>query len=253
MPNLLITMLNSECQPYYATIIHKRKHPKNHTFRYHSLLFSIEIDQLSKTHGNIFFGINRKSFISINQKDYGNGFDVKKWVKKCLANNSCTASIEKIYLSTFPKVLGIGFNPVSFWYCFGRDKQLLAVIAEVNNTFSERKIYFISSTEGPIKNGETFNMQKDFYVSPFIEVDGEYSFRFYKNYEDEIQTARIELRQRKKILITTSISGRKIDIRTVIGLKNFVSVIFLPIFTLFRINIQALLLWLKGIKLVEKE
>ena len=193
--------------------------------------------------------------VSRPKKMFGEHFFSAKHLlpKKCLANNSCTASIEKIYLSTFPKVLGIGFNPVSFWYCFGRNKQLLAVIAEVNNTFSERKIYFISSTEGPIKNGETFNMQKDFYVSPFIEVDGEYSFRFYKNYEDEIQTARIELRQRKKILITTSISGRKIDIRTVIGLKNFVSVIFLPIFTLFRINIQALLLWLKGIKLVEKE
>ena len=66
--------------------------------------------------------------------------------EKCLLSNGFKRHIEKIYLSTFPKILGIGFNPVSFWYCFDKNKQLMAVIAEVNNTFSERK--FISFQKG---------------------------------------------------------------------------------------------------------
>ena len=74
--------------------------------------------------------------------------------------------LKRYILSTFPKILGIGFNPVSFWYCFDRNKQLMAVIAEVNNTFSERKIYFISKGDEPILNGESFELPKDFYVSP---------------------------------------------------------------------------------------
>ena len=56
------------------------------------------------------------------KKDYGNGVDARKWLRKCLLSNGFKGHIEKIYLSTFPKILGIGFNPVSFWYCFDKNK-----------------------------------------------------------------------------------------------------------------------------------
>ena len=246
-------MLGIECYPYHATIIHKRKHPKKHEFRYHSLQFSVEVGQLDKVQGNAFFAINRKALISINQKDYGNGGDVRKWLRKCLLSNGFRRHIDKVYLSTFPKILGIGFNPVSFWYCFDKNKQLIAVIAEVNNTFSERKIYFISKEDEPILNGESFELTKDFYVSPFIEVSGLYSFRFYTNTDAAVQMARIELKQGENTLITTSISGKKINMNSTSGLKLFISVLFLPVITLIRINVQAAKLWLKGIKLVKKD
>ena len=246
-------MLGIECYPYHATIIHKRKHPKTHEFRYHSLQFSVEVGQLDRVQGNVFFAINRKALISINQKDYGNGGDARKWLRKCLLSNGFKRHIEKIYLSTFPKILGIGFNPVSFWYCFDKNKQLMAVIAEVNNTFSERKIYFISKGDEPMLNGESFELPKEFYVSPFIEVSGLYSFRFYTNTDAAVQMARIELKQGENTLITTSISGKKINMNSISGLKLFISVLFLPVITLIRINVQAAKLWLKGIKLVKKE
>ena len=246
-------MLGIECHPYHATIIHKRRHPEKHVFRYHSLQFLVEVGQLDKVQGNVFFAINRKAFVSIRQKDYGNGGDLKKWLRKCLANNGFIDNIEKIYLSTFPKILGMGFNPVSFWYCFDKNKQLLAVIAEVNNTFSERKIYFISKGDGPIVNGESLELPKDFYVSPFIEVSGSYSFRFYTNANAAVQMARIELKQGQDTVISTSVSGKKIDMGSISGMKLFVSVLFLPVITLIRINVQAVKLWLKGIKLVKKE
>ena len=245
-------MLGIECYPYHATIIHKRKHPKKHEFRYHSLQFSVEVGQLEKVQGNVFFAINRKALISINQKDYGNGQDARKWLRKCLLNNGFKQHIEKVYLSTFPKILGIGFNPVSFWYCFDKNKQLMAVIAEVNNTFYERKIYFISKGDEPILNGESFELPKNFYVSPFIEVSGLYSFRFYTNTDAAVQMARIELKQGENTLISTSISGKKINLNSISGLKLFISVLFLPVITLIRINVQAAKLWLKGIKLVKK-
>ena len=129
----------------------------------------------------------------------------------------------------------------------------MAVIAEVNNTFSERKIYFISKGDEPILNGESFELPKDFYVSPFIDVSGFYSFRFYTNTDAAVQMARIELKQGENTLITTSISGKKINLNSMSGLKLFISVLFLPVITLIRINVQAAKLWLKGIKLVKKE
>jgi DUF1365 family protein len=41
----------------------------------------------------------------------------------------------EIVLQTFPRVFGYVFNPVSFWFCHDRSGALIAVLAEVNNTF----------------------------------------------------------------------------------------------------------------------
>ena len=78
-------------------------------------------------------------------------------------------------------------------------------------------------------------------------------FRFYTNTDAAVQMARIELKQGENTLITTSISGKKINMNSISGLKLFISVLFLPVITLIRINVQAAKLWLKGIKLVKKE
>ena len=56
--------------------------------------------------------------------------------------------------------------------------------------------------------------------------------------------ARIELKQGENTLISTSIA-EKINMNSISGLKLFISVLFLPVITLIRINVQAAKLWLK--------
>ncbi|KAI9813194.1 MAG: hypothetical protein M1832_006366 [Thelocarpon impressellum] len=106
------------------------------------------------------------------------------------------------YLVTAPRFLGYSFNPVSFWYLYDEGKQLKAMILEVNNTFDERRMYFLgqapepdripaSSPQQTISKGDVgpahdhaFEMSpgklraswpKDFHVSPFNSRDGTYS------------------------------------------------------------------------------
>jgi hypothetical protein len=111
------------------------------------------------------------------------------------------------YLVTAPRFLGYSFNPVSFWYLYDRRKDLKAMILEVNNTFDERRMYFLKSDEsdGHKLNGnevpdrglpsdlETRNLEsapkemipskfnaiwsKDFHVSPFNSRKGAYSLK----------------------------------------------------------------------------
>lgn len=245
-------MLINEVKPFTAQIIHKRYWPKEHYFNYKSLFFSINLKDLVKPIGNCFVGINKKAIISINQKDYGDGGNISLWIKKCLTLNNLNNDVKTVYLSTFPKILGFGFNPVNFWYCWNSNEELLAIITEVNNTFGERKIYVISNEGSTIKNGESFTKRKSFYVSPFIEVRGKYSFRFFNCPKRKIETARIELEQDGEKIISTSISGRVIDTRSTLGLKLFFSIVLLPAITILRINFQALKIWFKGIKIVKK-
>lgn len=114
---------------------------------------------------------------------------------------------------TAPRFLGYSFNPVSFWYLYDMGKNLKAVILEVNNTFGERRMYFLkdsdvvqpdeavselTSTLGdeiPIQeceetsgdaglgNGDatifTDSWSKDFHVSPFNSRKGSYRVSAY--------------------------------------------------------------------------
>jgi DUF1365 family protein len=72
-----------------------------------------------------------------------------------------------VRLLTTLRTLGVCFNPVSFYYCFNRDEELQAVIAEVTNTpWGERHAYVA---------GE--NLAKQLHVSPLMGMQQRYAFR----------------------------------------------------------------------------
>jgi len=79
-----------------------------------------------------------------------------------------------IRLLTAPRLLGYGFNPVSFYYCYdAAGLELEAIVAEINNTpWGERHCYVLPAghNEGtPAK--QRFRFGKDFHVSPFLPMD----------------------------------------------------------------------------------
>ncbi|KAI9805748.1 MAG: hypothetical protein M1833_005241 [Piccolia ochrophora] len=108
------------------------------------------------------------------------------------------------YLVTAPRFCGYQFNPVSFWYLYDSNKRLQGMILEVNNTFDERRPYYLernnetevsdhglanghvhkepaqkpisrdckAAPEGPISFRATW--AKDFHVSPFNSRKGSY-------------------------------------------------------------------------------
>ena len=67
------------------------------------------------------------------------------------------------------RVLGHVFNPISIFWCHRADGALRAVIAEVHNTYGERHCYLLH----PDGAGRA-RTDKEFFVSPFNEVDGSY-------------------------------------------------------------------------------
>ncbi|KAL8862640.1 MAG: hypothetical protein Q9178_001138 [Gyalolechia marmorata] len=94
------------------------------------------------------------------------------------------------YLVTAPRFLGYSFNPVSFWYLYNYQKELSAMILEVNNTFDERRLYFLKGTpsvepeEERLKDPQFFGKfkdtwPKDFHVSPFNSRKGSYRLTAY--------------------------------------------------------------------------
>jgi DUF1365 family protein len=82
-----------------------------------------------------------------------------------------------IRLLTHLRQLGLGFNPVSFFYCFDAGgRRLEAVVAEVTNLpWRERHCYVLAAERGA-RGRHRFRTPKEFHVSPFMAMDLEYGW-----------------------------------------------------------------------------
>jgi len=65
------------------------------------------------------------------------------------------------------------FNPLSTHWCYRADGTLACLVAEVHNTYGQRHAYLLH----PDAAGRA-EVDKEFYVSPFLTVDGRYLMRF---------------------------------------------------------------------------
>jgi DUF1365 family protein len=128
------------------------------------------------------FSRDGRNLFSVRDRDHGGPRGAGRgaaWVRELLAGHGLDKVDGPIRLLTQPRVLGMEFNPVSFWLCHGADGSLRAVIAEVNNTFGDRHNYLCAhADQRPIAPSDRLRAQKVFHVSPFQPIAGGYTFRF---------------------------------------------------------------------------
>lgn len=162
-----------------AAVTHARRGPVHHAFRTEAehVLFAPEFIRPPRLMGH-----NRANLIAYHDADHGGprgaGTGARwAWVQFETAGLSRRPG-RVVALLTQPRFLGYWFNPVSFWMMIEGD-QLLAVIAEVNNTFGQRHCYLLVRPGcEPITARCTLSAPKVFHVSPFQDVAGEYRFNF---------------------------------------------------------------------------
>ncbi len=158
---------------------HGRKGAVNNAFRYSVDYVLLDAEADVKTPA--LFSRNGRGLTGLHDRDHGGPPGAgtgARWVRDVLEHHQIR-DIAKIELLAQPRVLGHVFNPVSFWLCRRNDGVLLAVIAEVSNTFGDRHSYLCAHPDQrPIAPTDTMQARKIFFVSPFQPVEGGYSFRF---------------------------------------------------------------------------
>lgn len=165
----------------FGNVMHKRLLPKINSFRYKIYYLVLPLSKLHSGVENKFFKFNKWGLLSFYNRDHGyrNDDNPEVWARDVLKKHGVTSANGGIILVTMPRVLGYVFNPVSFWYCFDPLKKLRAVICEVNNTFGETHSYVcVHDDQGEITQDDILVGQKMFHVSPFLEREGMYQFRF---------------------------------------------------------------------------
>ena len=210
------------------------------------------------------WAVDKSALLSVWSKDHGDGRPLLKWAENQLQVAGIHDADGEIWLTTFPRVLGYAFKPVSFWFCERGNGSLAAVIVEVNNTFQGRHVYVLKPDQG-YANGQTLHAVKAFYVSPFFEIKGRYAFRFFRSpnpggqdlaridYSSEPQAdSRSVAISSSELDLTTYLSGRS---RPLNGFTALLAWLSFPAFSLkviVQIHWHALQLWLKGCRLVPR-
>ena len=137
-------------------VMHRRLRPVVNAFTYPVFFVQLPVADLAAGNGRI-FSVDRNNLLSFHQKDHGprDGSPLLPWIQALLRRHGLPDDGE-IILQCFPRVFGFVFNPVSFWFCHNRDGELIAVLAEVSNTFGGRHSYLLHNPDGtPLREGQT--------------------------------------------------------------------------------------------------
>lgn len=226
--------------------MHQRLRPVLHRFIYPIFFIRLNLAETEHVSGPI-FGINRLRFMSVYFKDYGprDGSDLLTWMRRLLTSN-CIQADGDIFLQTMPRICGYAFNPISLWYCHDKQGKLVAVLAEVNNTFGEHHLYLLQAQDGlAIHKNTSLRSEKMMHVSPFCEVKGSYHFRFDERTNSCL--VKIDYKDTEASLINTAVSGKKIAFNNANLIKVLLRQPLLTIGVMWRIHWQALLLWRKKV------
>lgn len=234
-----------------GVVMHQRLRPAHHRFRYPVFAVRLRLSALDEI-GNAWFGVNRFRLMTVRSRDYGprDGSPLLPWIRSQLAKAGLPDDGE-VWLQTFPRVFGYAFNPVSFWYCHDANGQLVAVLADVNNTFGEHHAYLLANKNGqPIRNGLALSCVKQLHVSPFCQVAGYYQFRLAE--KSDRMLMRIDYHDADGVLLNTSVSGDMTPLTSASTVSALLRQPLLTVSIILRIHWQALRLLCKKVPLFGK-
>jgi DUF1365 family protein len=163
---------------YVGRIRHRRMSNPERAFTYRVWYALLDLDELPELARLIpLFSHNRFNLISFDDRDHmgPERTAVRSKLEHWLNGRGIEPPGGKVLLLTHLRLVGLVFNPVSFFYCYDPDRLLKLVVAEVNNTFGESYCYLLEA------GGDDAVVQSEhdkvFHVSPFQPISGRYHFR----------------------------------------------------------------------------
>ncbi len=169
---------------YEGTLRHRRFAPAAHGYAYRLFMMYLDLDELPTLfRGRWLWSCDRPAPARFRRADHLGDptLPLNDAVRDLVARTSGTRPEGPIRLLTHLRYFGYGFNPVSFYYCFDRSGQRVeTIVAEVNNTpWGERHLYVLSPSLNEAGAGrKRYRFNKAFHVSPFMDMDVQYDWRF---------------------------------------------------------------------------
>ena len=237
---------------YNGHVIHKRFWPKKHFFKYKVFSLLIDLSELYQLEKKLtLFSYNKFNVLSFYDIDHGprDGSSLIDWVKENMTKNNINTGGITIKLLCYPRIWGYVFNPLSVFFVYDKNSNLVSILYEVKNTFNEQHTYIfkLQKSEKLIEH----SCRKKFHVSPFIEMNCTYYFKITK--PGEKISVYIDQYDNKNKLLVALQEG----IKVILNNKNLIKVFFshpaMSFKIILAIHFEAFKLWVKGIRFVKKK
>ena len=211
---------------YEATVTHVRRAPIVNRFRYRTAYWLYDADRPPTLPGAA------RLLARFDARDHVD-------VRATLAAEGLTA--DRIVTLAHARMLGHVFNPISVHWCYRRDDELVAVVAEVHNTYSGRHAYVVQPDEG----GDA-TVDKAMYVSPFYPVEGQY--RIHVSAPDERLAVSVRFERDGHEPFVAALTARRQPATMRNLLRLTLRYPFTPLRTAALIRRQGIALWARGLK-----
>jgi DUF1365 family protein len=237
---------------YDVLIAHVRRTPLRNAFEYRGYLWLVDLDDVAA--GRLVQGrpLPRwlRSQARFEAADHlGDPASSIKDNVVALAGEHGIDDVDRVLMLASARS-GVGrassvFNPLSTHWCYRADGSLACIVAEVHNTYGQRHAYVLRPDEAGRAQAD-----KDFYVSPFFEVEGRYLMRF----SEPGPRLRISmaLQQHGSTPFTASVRG---EARPATARSVFLAALRFPLMSLrvsVLIRLQGGKLWLRRLPVVPR-
>jgi DUF1365 family protein len=231
---------------YAGLVSHARMKPRRHQLAYRIFMLLIDLDEAASLPARVkTLGVGRFNLFGFDERRHGDGSarPLKVQVEDCLTKAGI-ATGGPVQILTMPQILGQAFNPLTVYFCHAADGALSAMLYEVNNTFGERHSYLIPAADTAKIDQK---IAKDFYVSPFMDMDLSYAFHIRR--PTETVKVVVDSHDADGLVLAASFLGKRAELTDGALLKALLGHPWMALGVLTAIHIEALKIWLKGGKI----
>jgi len=246
---------------FHGRIHHNRFHPTKHSFNYPTFFCFLDLEDLETSNDCCFwplFSVEYPAFSRFRKKDHlkhlaGNATKLSEAIRELILEKTGRRPTGKICLLTHLSYFGYCFNPISVYYVYNDEgTQVQTIVGEVSNTpWLEMFCYVLSPQNSEVQCLEhssdkmTYKFSKSFHVSPFMDMDHVYFWRF--GHPSDKLWVKMGMIKQNETWFEAHLDMKRHPFNASTLLMHLARFPFYCITVQVQIHYQALCLWLKKV------
>ncbi len=236
---------------YEGRVRHRRFSPVPHAFTYRLFMMYLDLNELPALfHNRWLWSVDRRNLASFLRTDHVGepAIPLDAFIRQLVEARTGRRPAGPIRLLTHLRYFGYIFNPVSFYFCYDSpDRHVETIVAEITNTPWGERYCYVLDAQANLATGtrKRFRLNKEFHISPFIDMDAAYDWRFTEP-RSQLAIHMENWRDEQPFFDATM----KLERREISGASLARVLVQYPLMTakvIGAIHWQAVNLWVKGV------